>query len=202
VGRPREHDEATRERLLDAAERISATEGWQAVTVRRVAGEAGTSTRAVYALFGSKDGLEQALHEAMFTRLLELELDTPRTDDPRQDLIALALAYRRWATERPQRYAVAMHRFLGPRAGPRSPDGLAVARAAFDELRQRMRRIHEAGELPGRDPEEILSQVHAVVHGLAELENLGVLGPDADSIWMSTLSALLDGFAQPSEVPA
>ena len=37
MGRPREHDEETRERLLDAAERVSASDGWDAVTVRRVA---------------------------------------------------------------------------------------------------------------------------------------------------------------------
>jgi AcrR family transcriptional regulator len=48
MGRPREHDAATRARLLSAAARLSADEGWSAVTVRRVAEEAGTTTRAVY----------------------------------------------------------------------------------------------------------------------------------------------------------
>ena len=52
MGRPKEHDETTRRQLLDAAERLSATHGWEALTVRRIAEEAGTSTRAVYALFG------------------------------------------------------------------------------------------------------------------------------------------------------
>ena len=79
MGRPKEHDEATRERLLDAAERLSATHGWEALTVRGIAEEAGTSTRAVYALFGSKQGLEQALHEVMFTRLRDLMQGRERT---------------------------------------------------------------------------------------------------------------------------
>ena len=60
MGRPKEHDEATRERLLEAAEQLSASKGWEFVTVRGVADQAGTSTRAVYALFDSKEGLEQA----------------------------------------------------------------------------------------------------------------------------------------------
>jgi AcrR family transcriptional regulator len=202
MGRPKEHDERTRARLIAAAERVSEAEGWEAVTVRRVAEEAETTTRAVYALFESKDGLEQALHQAMFARLLELSKDTPAGADPRDDFAALALAYRRWATERPQRYAIAMHRFLGPRAGPRSEEGLRVARAALDELRQRILRLDEAGLLGGRDPEEVMVQMRALVHGLAEFENIGLLGPDPGAYWRSMVGSMLDGLARSERAAA
>jgi AcrR family transcriptional regulator len=191
MGRPREHDENTRDRLLDAAERVSETDGWEAVTVRRVAQEADTSTRAVYALFDSKEGLEQALHEAMFARLLELSRARRRSDDPRSDLASLTLAYRRWATERPQRYAIAMHHFLGSRAASRSEEGLGVARAVLDELRQVVRRCHQAGLLGDSDPEQVMVQLRAMAHGLAEFENLGLLGPDPESEWLLAVDALL-----------
>jgi AcrR family transcriptional regulator len=193
MGRPREHDEHTRKRLLEAAERVSETDGWEAVTVRRVAQEADTSTRAVYALFTSKEGLEQALHEAMFARLLELSRARRHSDDPRRDLMSLSLAYRRWATERPQRYAIAMHRFLGAGAAPRSEEGLRVARAALDELRQVVRRCQDAGLLGDGDPEQMMVQLRATVHGLAEFENIGLLGPDPESEWLLGVGALLDG---------
>jgi AcrR family transcriptional regulator len=196
MGRPREHDEHTRERLLDAAERVSESEGWDAVTVRRVAKEADTSTRAVYALFDSKEGLEQALHQAMFARLLELSRASPGSEDPRRDLISLALAYRRWATERPQRYAIAMHRFLGPQASPRSDEGLRVARAALSELREVVGRCHEAGLLGDVDPEDAVVHLRALVHGLAEFENLGLLGPEPESEWRSCAGAFLDGLGR------
>ena len=160
MGRPKEHDEATRERLLEAAEHLSATQGWDALTVRGIAEEAGTSTRALYALFDSKQGLEQALHEVMFTRLRDLMQGRERSDDPRQDLINLALAYRRWAIERPERYALAMHRFVGQRRRPRSPEGVAVSQAALQELRDAVQRCHDAGLMVdrprprgGRDPD-------------------------------------------------
>jgi AcrR family transcriptional regulator len=202
MGRPREHDEATRERLLEAAERVSANDGWEAVTVRRVAEEAGTSTRAVYALFGSKEGLEQALHEAMFLRLRDLFQRRERSEDPRTDALELALAYRLWATERPQRYAIAIHRFLGPGAGPRSDAGLAVARGALEELRQAVIRCHDAGLMPGRDVEEVIVQMRTVAHGLAEFENLELLGEDPRSQWLTVVGALLDGLAKPPEAAA
>jgi AcrR family transcriptional regulator len=195
MGRPREHDEATRERLLAAAERLSATKGFDAITVRAVAEEAATTTRAVYALFGSKEGLEQALHHAMFTRLRDLEQGRRRRDDPRADLLELALAYRRWAVERPERYALAMHRFVGRDARSRSDEGLAVSRAALEEVRQAVRRCRDAGLLAA-DVEEVVTQLRAVVHGLAEFENLGLLGSDPERHWRTVTSAVLDGYVR------
>jgi AcrR family transcriptional regulator len=203
MGRPKEHDEATRERLLDAAEHLSATHGWDALTVRGIAEEAGTSTRAVYALFGSKEGLEQALHEVMFTRLRDLMQGREASDDPRQDVINSAMAYRRWATERPERYALAMHRFVGQPARPRSPEGLAVSRAALDELRQAVLRCHAAGLLiGGRDPEDVVTHLRATAHGLAEFENLGMLAPDPEAHWLTAVSAQLDGYVRTSAAAA
>jgi AcrR family transcriptional regulator len=177
--------------MLAAATRLSAEQGWGAVSVRRVAEEAGTSTRAVFSLFGSKQGLDQELHLAMFERLLELMRATPRTADPRADLLELRHAYRRWATERPERHAAVM-RVSGPHAA-RSPEGLATARAATAELRQVIARCAAAGLLADRDVDRLTVQWRAVAHGLAEFENRGLL-PDGDQAWRSVLAALLDGY--------
>lgn len=157
-------------RALEAAARFSADEGWNAVTVRRVAEEAGTTTWAVYSLFGSKQGLEEELHQAMFERLLELMRATPTTADPRADLLELRHAYRTWATGHPDRYA-ALTRFSGPHAAARSPEGLVAARAATTQLRQVIARC-----------------------AVAEFENRGLL-PDGDQAWHSVLAAIIDGYA-------
>jgi AcrR family transcriptional regulator len=193
MGRPREHDEKTRERLLLAAAALSAREGWDAVAVRRVAREAGTTTRAVYALFGSKQGLEEALHEEMFVRLLELMQATPSTGDPLADLLELRHAYRTWATERPDRYAALM-RFIGPGARARSPEGLAAARAATAELRQAISRCADAGLIDSGDVDALAIHWRAVGHGLAEFENAGVI-TDGDASWRTVLTAVIEGYA-------
>ena len=202
MGRPKEHDEATRERLLEAAEHLSGAQGWEALTVRGIAEEAGTSTRALYALFDSKQGLEQALHEVMFTRLRDLLQGRERSDDPRQDLINLALAYRHWAIERPERYALAMHRFVGRRRRPRSPEGVAVSQAALQELRDAVQRCHDAGLMAaGRDPEEVVTLMRVNVHGLAEFENLGLLAPDPEAYWLTAVTTTIDAHVR-AEVTA
>ena len=192
MGRPREHDSATRERLLAAAAELSADEGWEALSVRRVAERAGTSTRAVYSLFESKQGMEEELHRAMFARLRELMEETPVTGDPRADLLEMRHAYRQWATERPERYA-AMMRFVGPGAGPRSPQGIALARSAGSELREAFVRCADAGLIAHDEIDAITTRWRAVAHGLAEFENHGLL-EDGDESWRSLLTALIDGY--------
>jgi AcrR family transcriptional regulator len=52
MGRPREHDQATAEALLDAAERTVQAAGLEGLSVRGVADDVGTTTRAVYSVFG------------------------------------------------------------------------------------------------------------------------------------------------------
>ena len=69
MGRPREHNEATATALLEAAERTVQAAGLEALSVRGVADDVGTTTRAVYTLFGSKDGLLVALGTRAFAML-------------------------------------------------------------------------------------------------------------------------------------
>jgi hypothetical protein len=38
--------------------------------------------------------------------------------------------------------------------------------------------------------------MRAMVHGLAEFENLGMLGPDPEAQWVAAVSAQLDGYLQ------
>src|SRR5687768_9453403 len=121
MGRPREHDEETRAALLAAAERLVAEGGPAALSVRAVADAAGTTTRAVYSLFGSKDGLLVAslarnAFEFLFTELGKLE----ETDDPAADLVENGvLVFRRLVVDHPALYRIAFQRVVpGLEASP------------------------------------------------------------------------------------
>ena len=121
MGRPREHDESTRVALLAAAEPIVADRGAGALSVRAVADAAGTTTRAVYSLFGSKDGLlVEALARDAF-EFLHTEIGKlDETDDPVADLIDVGLlVFRRLVREHPALYRIAFQRIVpGLEAGP------------------------------------------------------------------------------------
>src|SRR5438067_5844193 len=112
MGRPREHDQRTAAALLRAAERTIQDRGPDALSVRGIAIEVGTTTRAVYSLFGSKEGLIAALGVHAFD-LLRAGLDAlPTTNDPQADLVAAGLMFRRFATEHPSLFAIGVQRSL------------------------------------------------------------------------------------------
>src|SRR5262245_23443033 len=147
MGRPREHDEETRAALLAAAEQIVAERGPAGLSVRAVATAAGTSTRAVYSLFGSRDGLivEALAHEAF--RFLYTELDKlEETDDPAADLIANGLrVFRRLVLEHPALYRIAFQRVVPGLDA--SPELVATRQRAWNQLIAKVERLERAGLL-------------------------------------------------------
>ncbi|MGD9955203.1 MAG: TetR family transcriptional regulator [Candidatus Nanopelagicales bacterium] len=62
----------TRARILSAAVALTTSEGWAAVTMGRLADEAGVSRQTVYNEVGTKAGLAEAMVLAELDRFLEL----------------------------------------------------------------------------------------------------------------------------------
>lgn len=198
MGRPRLHDEKTERELLAAAEGLLATGGLEALSLRALAEAAGSTTRAVYTVFGGKDGLMRALFREAF-RVLESDLEAlPLTDDPAADLVAAgAGGFRGWARAHPQLFRLAFEGIV-----PRSPDGPAEETGvqAFGRLRERVRRCIEAGLIAeGRELEVALS-FHALCEGLAVFEARGrfplLRGQDPVAMWRSALTALVAGYRE------
>src|SRR5512138_3570780 len=65
--------------LLEAAARLLTDEGPEALSVRRVAAEAGVSAMGVYSRFGGKQGLVEALFLDGFARLERVLATVPRS---------------------------------------------------------------------------------------------------------------------------
>src|SRR6266536_2358768 len=103
------HDARTADALLDAAERIILEGGIDALSVRTVAARVGTTTRAVYSLFGSKERLMAALGVRAFEMLGAGVAALPTTADPAADLVAAGTTvFRRFAVEHPALFRIAM----------------------------------------------------------------------------------------------
>lgn len=114
MGRPKEHDGRTAAALLDAAERAVQAGGVEAVSVRGVADQVGTTTRSVYSLFGSKDGLLVALGARAFHMLASVGNAIPESDDPARDLIEGGAMFRRFVIDHPMLYRIGFRRGLVP----------------------------------------------------------------------------------------
>jgi AcrR family transcriptional regulator len=195
MGRPRRHGARTAESLLDAAERIVESEGLDALTVRRVADAVGTTTRAVYSVFGSKDGLVVALGARAF-ELLRADIEAlATTRDPAADLVEAGVGvFRRFATEHPALFRIGVqHSFPDARLAAGFRDVAAVALAG---LATRVERLEAAGLLGGRPVRDAVRAFHALCEGLAAIELRGLLpAGEEERIWRDALAALVQGFA-------
>src|SRR3954454_5712789 len=135
-------------RLVDEAGRILSAEGVAALTLRRVATATGTSTMAVYTLFGDKQGLLAAMHREGFARLGEASRRaTAKHDDPLTALAMLGVTYRKTALASPHLYDL----MFGRPVATFVPDEetKAVAEAAYSPVVEAVQRCLDAGALVG-----------------------------------------------------
>lgn len=202
MGRPRLHNEQTGSALLDAAERIIDRDGVRSLSVRRLADEVGTTTRAVYAVFGSKEALIVALGRRAFDWLASAIDAMPETDDPAADLAEAGVrVFRRQVTQHPALFKIGVQNTDVPAdlaAGFR-----AAADSAMVKLHAKVKRVRDAGLLDGRSVSDAACEFHALCEGLAALELRGVLGGrDQERIWRDALTAIVAGFSACDTAPS
>jgi AcrR family transcriptional regulator len=195
MGRPREHDERTALALLEAAERTLAADGIDAVSVRGLAEEVGTTTRAVYSLFGSREGLLVALGTRAFEMLGDALRALPETRDSASDLVEAGVSvFRRFATSHPILFRIGVQR---AQVTPELASRFEVARVeALAALRAKIKRLQRAGRLRGRTVDEAACHFHALCEGLADMELRSALRPGQEErIWRDALAGLVSGLA-------
>jgi len=183
--------------LLDAAERIVEADGLPALSVRGVADDVGTTTRAVYSVFGSKDGLLVALGARAWEMLRAALAELATTEDPAADLVEAGVGvFRRFAIGHPILFRIGVQRTL---ASPEVATQFEAARLeALAGLEAKVTRLYDAGLLGQRTVRDASCGFHALCEGLAALELRGVLTPgDEERIWRGDLTALIAGFAVP-----
>ena len=100
--KPNRRGVRSRERVLDAAERIMATHGFEAATLARVVEEAGVPMSSVYHYFGSKDGILLAVMERGADRFFaDLPDLSRRPGRPAQHLVRVVSAATRTLDRHP-----------------------------------------------------------------------------------------------------
>ena len=180
--------------LLDAAAHLLTTEGPGALSVRRVAADAGVSPMGVYSRFGAKQGLVEALFIDGFARLEEALATVPVTDDPIADLQEGCRRYRQFALDSPAAYAVMFSRAI-PEFVPSDHCRINAA-GAFDVLVEAVGRGMGQEALRPADPLEVAEGIWATIHGLVSLELAGMgFVADRAAHFDATLGALLRGLS-------
>jgi AcrR family transcriptional regulator len=196
MGRPREHDNTTRLALLHAAEKLIEADGPDAASVRAVADIVGTTTRAVYSVFGSKDGLLGALATQLFEMLSAALDECVLSDSPIDDVVTMSLfGFRRTAIEHPALYGLVFLRIV-PELDL-GPEFDLAAGAAFGRLEAQLKRLGSQGGLGAMNSRSAAQAVHGLTEGLASMELRGMFATprDAERVWRQSVRALVEGFA-------
>lgn len=106
-GRPRrsaEHEQQNRARISEVARRLFVDEGFEAVSMRRLAQEAGCGTMSLYGYFPSKNAILRSLWEDCFAELFVRVQHASRRGTPRQRLERAAAAFVDYWCAQPQHY--------------------------------------------------------------------------------------------------
>ena len=180
MARPTVHDDDLRTRLLETTAEIIDRDGADRVALREVARAAGTSTSAVYTLFGGKSELLAAVIEHAFRSFCDAQLAA----EP-HGIRALGEAYRAWALAHP-----ALFRLM---FGDRMPaEHAAVEAVALQSLTPLVRTVSGirpgAAEAAQRDAVIIWSQVHGAV--ALELAQAAPPGVDWDAVYAGLLDVV------------
>lgn len=170
-------EETMRDRVLRVADELLDSAGPDALSLRRIADLADTSTQAVYTQFGGKPGLADAMYRSGYQRLAD-ELDAlPDIADPIERLRALALSYRRVALANPEHYKLMTGRPIAEYDPPR--DSLRFAASTMEPLVDAVREACASGVLDG-DPRTLAMRLWAAGHGRVSLEIHGLVEVDGN----------------------
>ncbi len=191
--------EAVRRAILDAARELFVTEGFQHVSIRKIAERIEYSPAAIYSYFPSKDDIFFALAEEGF-RLLGSPTDQPVSEQlkhlrPLQRLHAVFWRVYEFSCEHPQYFALMFMERSVPRIS-REYERFAFVRTRKQEIAAVIEACIASGDLPPSTSAGVAVRLlMAGVLGIATLRLSQRLGPgeNADDLAHDALEVAIAG---------
>lgn len=184
--RPKVYPDDLRDRLVDTAAVRLASQGPQELSLRELAASQGTSTNAIYSIFGGKPQLIAAVIESAYASF-EAAQHAVVTDHPTMEtLFVLGEAYRDWALAHPALYQVMFGAAMTGRqsevlpegGSPEAGDDEGGADAAATRRPRSLAAVAEALQRDGLlrsdiDLDDLCLALWSSVHGFVTLEISG-----------------------------
>jgi AcrR family transcriptional regulator len=163
--REREREEV-RKKILDAARDLFTAEGYDKVTMRRIAEVIEYSPTTIYLHFEDKDDLVRALCEADSGRLLEAMQGVAPPLDPIEEIRQLGRAYASFGLRFPNHYRFM---FMTPAAKQEPIEGDNAGALSFGRLLDAVRRAQAKGRLRPIDALAAAQILWTTIHGAVAL---------------------------------
>jgi AcrR family transcriptional regulator len=190
-----EPEDELRTRLLDAAARVFARQGFAGTKILDIVKEAGLSTGAVYGRFRSKDEL---VREAVVRRSAGAARSGTEDVDRVADLVARGAGLRDEPLSDAE--AVRLEAFVTARRDPEVAAALAEAEAHWRVAVQPLvdAALRDGTVAPDVDPEAVLFLVRTLHLGLLAQRGSGLPTPDPAS-WTSLITRVVASFGDPTQ---
>jgi len=175
-----------RDAVVHAAAKIADDEGWDALTLARVAKKLRVRSPSLYNHVGGLEGLRREL-KLLALRDLNTSLSRATIGKSRDDAVrGLAAAYRAFVKHHPGTYAGTM--VAAPKNDP-------AVEAAAGQVVETCLSVLSGYELERREGLHAIRAMRSAVHGFVALENAGGFGIplDIDKSFEWLVSALLKG---------
>jgi AcrR family transcriptional regulator len=164
--REREREEIRR-KILDAARDLFTREGYDRVTMRRIADAIEYSPTTIYNHFEDKDDLVQAMCHEDFARLFDHLSQQPPPADAVDAIRKLGLGYARFGIEHPNQYRFM---FMTPSKFEHPEDrDFSPGEKAFELLRGAVGAAIDGGHFRPGDVDTVAQVLWASMHGAVAL---------------------------------
>jgi len=163
---------AVREKILDAARELFVAEGYEAVTMRKIAERIEYSPTAIYFHFRDKEDLMHELCDADFAALAGKFQKISRIADPIDQLRQIGRTYVEFAIEKPNHYRVM---FMTPKPPMRAEDSRLKRGNIQEDAYAFLVATVEAAMAAGRfspeytDADAVAQMVWSSTHGVVSL---------------------------------
>jgi AcrR family transcriptional regulator len=204
------HHPNLRQALLDQALRIIAERGGPHFSLRELAGEVGATHPSVYRHFADRSALLDALSAAGFERLAACQADAlaQAAPGPLERLVALGIAYVRFAIENPGFFALLFN--ARPDETPEDSGRDSHSEQVLHTLMTAIRDCQAEGTIIAGDPRRLAGFLIMAPHGYAHYvaqahqprvsaENMPIF-PDPEALARLDLVPLLVNRPSPDEI--
>ena len=156
------------EAILDAALKLFSDEGYDNVTMRKIANKIEYSVGTIYLYFKDKSEIFFELHTKGFAEFYQRQLSVQHIKDPIERLTAHGEAYIKFAMDNPEYYDL-MFISRSPEINLKESETWIEGERTYDLLKLNIKQAMEEGHFKKVDLEIAAFSLWSFVHGMASL---------------------------------
>ena len=154
--------------ILDEAMKLIIAEGYDNITMRKIADKIEYSPTTIYLYFKDKSEILYSLLNMSFDKFYQAQLKVQDIQDSKERLLAHGLAYVKFATDNPHYYDL-MFILKEPTENMKCPEDWTTSTRTYDLLKTNIKQCMEDGYLEEADLEVVAFTMWSLVHGIASL---------------------------------